>query len=192
MAVNNRVGGYRAVTDWLATGRPLSRRRVLAAATALAPVTALASCGVPNPLAGPPGPSPDVRTLRASISTEQSLIDAYRGVLAAFPALSGSLRTFLSQHEEHLGQLNGRLIVPPHVSASPSPSPSAPATAGPPPASPSAAIATLGAAERDAAAAQVGRLGTTEASLAQLLASIAASEATHAAVLSGLQPAGGA
>jgi hypothetical protein len=180
------------VTDWLATARPLSRRRVLAAATALAPVTALASCGVPNPLAGPPGPSPDVRTLRASISTEESLVGAYRSLLAAFPALSGSLRVFLSQHEEHLSQLHGRLIVPPHVSVSPSPSPPASAPPSAPPASPSAAITALAAAERDAAAAQVGRLGTTEASLAQLLASIAASEATHAAVLSGLGPAGGA
>ncbi len=184
------------MTDWLATARPLSRRRVLAASTVLAPLAAVASCGVPNPLAGPPGPSPDVRTLRASIAAEQSLVDVYRSVLAAHPALSASLHTFLTQHEDHLSQLRSRLIVPPHVSASPSaspsPSPSPSASASPPPASASAAITALGAAERSAAAAQLQRLGTTEPSLAQLLASIAASEATHAVALSALKPPGGA
>lgn len=182
------------MTDWLATARPLSRRRVLAASTVLAPLAAVASCGVPNPLAGPPGPSPDVRTLRASIAAEQSLVDVYRSVLAAHPALSASLDTFLTQHEDHLSQLRSRLIVPPHVSASPSasPSPSASAPASPPPASASAAITALGAAERSAAATQLRRLGTTDPSLAQLLASIAASEATHAVALSALKPPGGA
>ena len=180
------------MTDWLATARPLSRRRVLAASTVLAPLAAVASCGVPNPLAGPPGPSPDVRTLRASIAAEQSLVDVYRSVLAAHPALSASLHTFLAQHEDHLSQLRSRLIVPPHVSASPSASPSPSASASPPPASASAAITALGAAERSAAAAQLQRLGTTEPSLAQLLASIAASEATHAVALSALKPPGGA
>ena len=180
------------MTDWLASARPLPRRRLLAVSTALAPLAAVASCGVPNPLAGPPGPAPDVRTLRASISTEQSLVDAYRRTLSAHPALSASLHMFLTQHEDHLSQLRSRLIVPPHVSASPSASPSAPAPASPPPASASAAITALGAAERSAAAAQGQRLGTAEASLAQLLASIAASEATHAAALSALKPPGGA
>jgi hypothetical protein len=180
------------VTDWLATARPLSRRRVLAASTVLAPLAAVASCGVPDPLAGPPGPSPDVRALRASISTEQSLVDAYRRALGAHPALAASLRTFLTQHEDHLNQLRSRLIVPPHVAASPSASPTPSAPASPPPASASATITALGAAERGAAAAQSRRLGTAEPSLAQLLASIAASEATHAAALSGLTPPGGA
>jgi predicted small lipoprotein YifL len=180
------------VTDWLSTARPLSRRRVLTASTVLAPVAAVASCGMPNPLAGPPGPSPDVRTLRAAISTEQSLVDAYRRALGAHPALSASLRTFLTHHEGHLHQLRSRLVVPPHVAASASASPSASAPASPPPASASAAIAALGGAEGGAAAAQLRRLATTTPSLAQLLASIAASEATHAVALSALQPPGGA
>jgi hypothetical protein len=130
--------------------------------------------------------------LRASISTEQSLVDAYRRALGAHPALAASLRTFLTQHEDHLNQLRSRLIVPPHVAASPSASPTPSAPASPPPASASATITALGAAERGAAAAQSRRLGTAEPSLAQLLASIAASEATHAAALSGLTPPGGA
>jgi hypothetical protein len=49
----------------------------------------------------------------------------------------------------------------------------------------------LGDAERSAAGAQLGRLVTATPSLAQLLASIAASEATHAVALSALNPGGG-
>jgi hypothetical protein len=150
------------------------------------PVAAIAACGAPDLLAPPPGPSPSVRTLRASITAEQSLVDAYQRILAAYPALAAMLHPFLSQHDEHLAQLKGRLVIPPHVKVTPLPSPSAPAS---PPASARAAITMLGDAERAAAAAQLGRLAAATPSLAQLLASIAASEATHATALSSLNPA---
>jgi hypothetical protein len=176
--------------DWLATARALSRRRLLAASTTMLPLLAAASCGVPDPLAGPPGPSRDVRTLRASISAEQALVEEYRKVLGAYPGLSASLRPFLTQHEDHLAQMQSRLIVPPHAAASPSASPSASAPVPRPPASAGAAVLLLGNAERSAAAAQVRRLAGATPSLAQLLASIAASEATHAVALSALKPAG--
>jgi hypothetical protein len=152
------------------------------------PVAATAACGGPNLLAPPPGPTPSVRTLRASITAEQSLVDAYHRVLAAYPAMTAMLRPFLSHHDEHLTQLKSRLIIPPHVKATPLPSPSAAAR---PPASARAAVTMLGEAERAAAAAQMGRLAAATPSLAQLLASIAASEATHAVALSALNPAGG-
>jgi hypothetical protein len=167
-------------------GRPvaaLSRRRLLTASALVAPLAAVASCAVPNPLGGPPSPSPDVRTLRAAISAEQALVAEYQKVLAAHPGLAASLRTFLTQHQDHLGQLKSRLIVPPHVTPSPVPSPSA--SAAPPPASAAAARASLAEAERKAAAAQVQRLAGATPSLAQLLASIAASETTHAVALAG-------
>jgi hypothetical protein len=180
------------VMDWPATARTLSRRRLLAASTTMLPLLAAVSCGVPDPLAGPPSPSRDVRTLRASISAEQALADAYRKVLGMHPGLSASLRPFLTQHEDHLAQLQSRLIVPPHAAASPSASPSASASVPPPPASAGAAVLLLGNAERGAAAAQVRRLASATPSLAQLLASIAASEATHAVALSALKLAGGA
>ncbi len=51
------------------------------------------------------------------------------------------------------------------------------------PAEPAEAIAFLRAAEQDASNALLERLGVAPASLAQLLASISASEATHAAIL---------
>ena len=178
------------MVNWLATARTLSRRRLLAASTTMLPLLAAASCGVPDPLAGPPGPSRDVRTLRASISAEQALVDVYRKVLGMHPGLSASLRPFLTHHEDHLAQLRNRLIVPPHA-ASPSASPSASAPVPRPPASAGAAVLLLGDAERGAAAAQVRRLAGATPSLAQLLASIAASEVTHAVALSALKPAGG-
>jgi hypothetical protein len=176
--------------DWLTTARMPSRRRLLGASMTMLPLLAAASCGVPDPLAGPPSPSRDVRTLRASISAEQALVDVYRKVLGMHPGLSASLRPFLTHHEDHLAQLRSRLIVPPHAAASPSASPSV--SAPQLPASAGAAVLLLGNAERGAAAAQVRRLASATPSLAQLLASIAASEATHAVALSALKPAGGA
>jgi hypothetical protein len=62
---------------------------------------------------------------------------------------------------------------------SPAPASPAPASAG----SPEAAVTLLVRAEQTAAAAQLSRLKGTPPALAQLLASIAASEATHAAAL---------
>jgi hypothetical protein len=51
------------------------------------------------------------------------------------------------------------------------------------PAEPAAAVAFLRAAEQHASDALLSQLGLAPASLAQLLASISASEATHAAFL---------
>jgi hypothetical protein len=175
------------VTERRAAARAFSRRRMLAVATMMLPVAVTASCGVPDLLAPPPGPSPSVRTLRAAITAEQALVEAYRRVLDTYPALTASLHPFLAQHEDHLAELKSRLIIPPHVKATPLPTP----RAASPPASARAAVTMLGDAERAAAAAQLGRLAAATPSLAQLLASIAASEATHAVALSALSPAGG-
>jgi len=171
------------VTSW----RAVSRRRVLTGAIVL-PLAATASCGVPEALRKPPGLSASVQTLRASITAEQGLVDDYRAVIRRYPQLSGRLDSFLSQHQQHLAQLQGRLVVPPHVTMTPVPSPS-PSSSGAGPAGPAgaatatAAVARLVKVEQNAAAAQLGRLAGAPASLAQLLASIAASEATHAVAL---------
>jgi hypothetical protein len=140
---------------------------------------AVTACGVPEALKKPPGLSASVRTLRASITAEQALVDSYHDVVRRHPQLSARLNSFLTQHEQHLAQLRGRLVVPPHVTMSPVPSPAA----SPAPASAEAAVELLVRAEQTAAAAQLSRLKGTPPALAQLLASIAASEATHAAAL---------
>jgi len=90
------------------------------------------------------------------------------------------LEPMLAEHRAHLAQLRSRLVVP--ADASPSPSERAP-TAPAAPADPGAAAAYLRAAEQAAAAAMLDRLPHAPASLAQLLASISASEATHVPVL---------
>jgi hypothetical protein len=163
------------VTSW----RAVSRRRML---TVMLGSSALAvtACQEPAGLRKPPGLSASVRTLRASITAEQGLVDSYHDVIRRFPQLSGRLNSFLVQHEQHLAQLRGRLVVPPHVTMSPIPSPAA---SGPAAGSAQSAVELLVRAEQTAAATQLGRLKDAPPALAQLLASIAASEATHAAAL---------
>ena len=171
------------------------RRTLLASAAALPLLLATAGCRSsdaftgPDPLAGRPPLRPDVRTLQAVIAAEENLIDLYRTALDGEPGDSGTarsrtLRPLLAQHEQHLAQLRARLIVPPGTSASPSPPgttarPSARATGSPAPVS----TARLRAAERASAADLVQRLATVPPALAQLLASIAASDVTHVTVL---------
>jgi hypothetical protein len=137
----------------------------------------------PDPLAGRPPLGRDVLTLQAVIAAEEDLIGLYRAALTGNAAAgrAGTLRTLLSQHEQHLIQLKGRLVVPPGASASPSPS----GTATSSPAPGRVGIARLRAAERASAADLVQRLATVPPALAQLFASIAASDATHVAVLGG-------
>ena len=138
----------------------------------------------PDPLAGRPPLGRDVLTLQAVIAAEENLIELYRAALGGEPGKSTrTLRPLLGQHEQHLARLKDRLIVPPGTSASPSPSPGGTASAffsaGP------VSIAQLRAAERASAAGLVQRLATVSPALAQLFASIAASDASHVTVLGG-------
>ena len=116
------------------------------------------------------------------------MIDLYRAAISGDSgnqraARARMLRALLAQHEQHLVRLKARLIVPPGMSASPSPSPGGSGSAffSPGPVS----VARLRAAERASAADLVRRLVTAPPALAQLLASIAASDATHVTALGG-------
>ena len=170
------------------------RRVLLASATALPLLLATAGCRSsslftgPDPLAGRPPLGHDVMTLQAVIASEENLINLYRTAIngdsgtAPHDARARTLGTLLAQHEQHLAQLRTRLVEPAGA-----PTPSSP-PASPGPASPGAAQVTtarLRAAERASAASLVQRLATVEPALAQLFASIAASDATHATVLAG-------
>jgi hypothetical protein len=161
---------------------------VLASAAALPVLLGTASCRSedlftgPDPLAGPPSPAPAVVTLQAVIAAEHKMIQLYRaaigGDLAA--ARTHGLEPLLAEHEQHLARLQARLVVPAGAQASPSASPGATGAAlGP------VTIARLRAAERASAAGLVQRLGPVEPALAQLFASIAASDATHVTALGG-------
>jgi Ferritin-like domain len=174
-----------------------TRRVVLAAAAAL-PLAAASGCGGVDVLSAPPRLSPDVALLRSAIAAEQMMVARYTNVMndARNPggtpaagrsgspaALAAALEPMLAEHRSHLAQLQSRLIVP--AGAAPLPSERAPA--GPAaPTAPGAAVAFLRAAEQAAATAMLDRLPQAPASLAQLFASISASEATHVPVLDAL------
>jgi hypothetical protein len=160
---------------WKPVGQ-VTRRGVLSAAVAL-PLAAAGCQGLR--VLGRPPPLPEVTVLRGAIDGETVLIAQYTAVLAAQPGLAGLLDPLLGQHRAHLDRLRARLIVPSGAatpSASPRPHVQAPAGAA-------AAQAFLQQAEHSAAQALLGQLTSTSPSLAQLLASIAAAEASHALLL---------
>ena len=140
----------------------------------------------PDPLAGRPPLGHDVLTLQAVIAAEENLIDLYRTAISGDSGTSAAsrartLRPLLAQHQQHLVQLKARLVVPPSSSASPSPG----GTASTSPRASTVGTAQLRAAERASATDLVQRLATVPPALAQLFASIAASDATHVTALGG-------
>jgi hypothetical protein len=165
---------------------------VLASAAALPVLLGTASCRSedlftgPDPLAGPPSPAPAVVTLQAVIAAEHTMIQLYRTAIGGDRAAARAqrLEPLLAEHEQHLARLQARLFVPPGAQASPSPSPGTAGTTGAAARS-RVTIARLRAAERASAAGLVQRLGPVEPALAQLFASIAASDATHVTALGG-------
>jgi hypothetical protein len=157
-----------------------TRRVVLAAAVTL-PLAAVSGCGGADVLAAPPHPAPDVTLLRSAIAAEQLMIARYGAVLrGATATVTPALEPLLAEHRAHLAQLRSILVVP---AGSPAPSRRAPAAPAGVPSAQGAALAYLRDAEQTAAAALLDRLPHAPASLAQLLASISASEATHVPVL---------
>jgi hypothetical protein len=164
------------------------RRVLLASAAALPLLLGAAGCRSsdvftgPDPLAGRPPLGHDVLTLQAVIAAEENMIDLYQLAISGDSGTTRArtLRSLLAQHQQHLVQLKARLIVPPGASASPSPSPASPS-----PRASAVSVARLRAAERASAADLVRRLVTAPPALAQLLASIAASDATHVTALGG-------
>ncbi len=161
---------------------------LLASAAALPLLLGTAGCRSsdvftgPDPLAGRPPLGHDVLTLQAVIAAEENMIDLYRLAISGDSGTSRArtLRSLQGQHQQHLVQLKARLILPSAASASPSPS-----SARPSPRASTVSIARLRAAERASAADLVRRLATAPPALAQLLASIAASDATHVTALGG-------
>ncbi len=175
----------------------LPRRRLLAASAAALPaLLATAGCrssdafAGPDPLAGRPAVSPDVVTLQAAIAAERAMIALYQVALHTDLRPADRVRGLeglLGQHRQHLGQLLARLVLPsgaPSASFSPSTSPRAPSITGPD----RVTLAQLRAAERASATDLVRRLVTVPPALAQLFASIAASDATHVVALAGYGP----
>jgi Ferritin-like domain len=163
-----------------------TRRAVLAASAAAVPLLVSACRGV-QVLGTPPGTAPDVRLLRSAIAAERLMVARYRAAVAeaspaAHPAVA-TLTGILAEHEQHLAQLNARLVVP---EGSASKSPPAAAASGSLPAGLANALLALETAEQDASDTLASQLLRVPPSLAQLMASISASEATHVPVLRSL------
>jgi len=155
-----------------------------ASAAALPALLATAGCrssdafAGPDPLAGRPTPSPDVITLQEVIAAERAMIALYQTAVDVSLRPASQVRGLLAQHRQHLGQLQARLVLPPGW-ASPS------VSASRSPVSSRVTVESLRAAEAASATDLVRRLVGVPPALAQLFASIAASDATHVTALGG-------
>jgi len=163
-----------------------------ASAAALPALLAIAGCrssdafAGPDPLAGRPALPPDVITLQEAIKAERAMIALYQAAVNGGTRPARTLEGLLAEHRQHLSRLQARLVLPPG-SGSPSPSPLPSSSSSSSPSSSRAqgrvTIAQLRAAERASATDLVRRLVSVPPALAQLFASIAASDATHVGAL---------
>jgi len=160
-----------------------TRRAVVAAAAAL-PLL-IAGCKGTQALGTPPVPAPDVARLRAAIQAEQDLVASYQAMLGRPGAGHGTehaiLTAVLTEHQDHLHQLRARLIPgsPRAAGSAPLPGPKAAAL----PADSRQALGELLRAERAASDRLLSQVSEVPPALAQLFASISASEATHVLAL---------
>jgi hypothetical protein len=158
----------------------LSRRQLLAASpTALPLFLALSACQGPAGLSAPPAVSPQTQGLLQATTAELNLIWIYNKAMAAYSGLAPALAPLRAEHEAHLSQLRGRVIEPPGKQA-----PDTVTVMQPVGSTQRAALTRLRAAEQAAVTALMSRLDGASPAVAQLYASIAASEATHVSVLS--------
>ena len=87
---------------------------MLAASTTTLPLfLALVACAGPNPLAGPPPLSSDVRGLFDAVTDEQNLIWIYKRTMASYSAEAPALSALLAEHQAHLAQLRVMIVEPP-------------------------------------------------------------------------------
>jgi hypothetical protein len=149
-----------------------------ASPTTLTLFLALSACKGPAVLSAPPSVSPQTRALLHAVTAEQNLVWLYNKAIAAYSALAPTLAPLRAEHEAHLAQLRARVIEPPGKQV-PDTATAKPAIGATKP----AALAQLRAAEQAAVTTLMSRLNGASPSLAQLYASIAASEATHVSVL---------
>jgi hypothetical protein len=173
-----------------------SRRLVLAAAAAGS--LTVGGCKGITALGPVPKLGRDVVTLEHAIDAEELMVARYRSAVTALTALTAGtgqgsaagtgksarakaeVEGILRQHQAHLAQLKSRLVLPQRLAtAKPRPSPTPP----PVPSGRHAILAELTTAEATASDRLIGWLADVPPALAQLMASIAASEAAHVVLL---------
>jgi hypothetical protein len=128
--------------------------------------------------------------LRSAIAAEEAMVARYAAVQARlqtqFPprgtpqdvAVGAAVSAVRFEHAAHLAQLKSRLVQPAGSAPSPSPSPIVHVSG-----TVAVELTALEQAEQAASDRLLGQLAGLPASLAQLFASIAASEATHVPLL---------
>lgn len=146
---------------------------MLAVATG-ALATLATGCTSVGQAAAPPA-GPEVILLDGVIDDEAALIALYDAVLAAHQGLADRLKAPRDHHVQHLAVLK-RHYVPGSTTGTTTPAPRPVVTA---PASVSASLIAIRAAERKAAAARADEVRRVSPGLAQLLAAIGACEAGH-------------
>jgi hypothetical protein len=186
----------------VAHGAGVSRRTLLAASAAALPLLLTACKGV-QALGTPPPPAPDIVALRTAISAEEVMVARYAAVLKPYRSggttstqspdlvIVTAVKAVYTEHVAHLAQLRSRLVESPGSAPSPSPSPSpsaSPSQTAPVTGPIASELTMLEQAEQAASDRLIGQLGGLPPTLAQLFASIAASEATHVPYLQSVRP----
>jgi hypothetical protein len=141
-------------------------------------MTGCSGDAVPPAPTPPAAPDPDDAIVVAAAASVRRLLDAYDATVTAHPELAERLEPLAAEHRIHLAALG--------AAEPPAPATATAGTASPSPlipADPTAAVAALVTAEEAAAADRVAATEAASPRLARLLASIGASEATHAALL---------
>jgi hypothetical protein len=168
-------------------------RRLVLAAAAAGSLTLVGCTGIK--VLGPvPKPGADVVALEHAIAAEELMVARYTSALRPLTGSGDSgkgspsavkramavVSAIHAEHEAHLAQLRTRLVLPPRVAtARPHPSPTPP----PLPAGWRDILAALATAESAASDRLIGWVPGVPPALAQLMASIAASEAAHVVLL---------
>jgi hypothetical protein len=164
----------------------LSRRQLLAASPTTLPLfLALSACKGPAVLSGPPPVASQTQMLLHAVTAEQNLIWVYDKTMAGYSALRPTLAPLLAEHQAHLAQLAARVVEPPGEKVPGTVNAWAGGRKQALAATADGALVQLRATELAAVARLLGRslLGGSSPSLAQLYASVAASEATHVTTL---------
>ncbi len=162
-----------------------TRRLVLAAAAAGS--LTLAGCAGIRALGPVPKPGADVVALERAIAAEELMVARYASVLSPLTGFGVAgkravavVSVIHAEHEAHLAQLRSRLVLPARLATSrPRQSPT-PAHLPP---GWRAVLAALAGAETAASDRLIGWVPAAPPALAQLMASIAASEAAHVVLL---------
>jgi hypothetical protein len=158
----------------------VTRRTLLAVAFAAAGSAGLGGCKGITALGPVPEVSNDVVTLEHVIAGEETMVDLYATASGQSSAASEVIAVIRAEHEAHLRQLRARLVLPPRLAGTRiAPSRGTPSL----PADLNGLLGALAAQERAAAARLTAQLAEVPPGLAQLMASISASEAAHVVLL---------